>query len=54
MSRVLDILGSVPWKINKKVLGLIEEVWARGGGKGTIPIRYSDMSSYVYNFMIKS
>jgi len=39
---VLDILSSVRWRINKKVLEIIEYVWSIGGGLGEIPKRYNE------------
>lgn len=38
----LDLLSNVGWKINEKVLEIIEYVWANGGGKGSIPKRFND------------
>jgi DNA-directed RNA polymerase len=31
---VLNYLGSIPWKINPKVLEVVEQIWSEGGGKG--------------------
>ena len=33
----LDVLGSTPWKINKKVFNLVREVWNSGDSVGKIP-----------------
>lgn len=38
---ILNSLASTPWKINKKVLGVVEAIWAEGGQAGSIPKRYS-------------
>jgi DNA-directed RNA polymerase len=42
MCNVLDILGSVKWRLNKKVLEMMEYVWSIGGGLGEIPKRYNE------------
>lgn len=49
--KVLDTLGSVKWRINKKVLDIVEYVWATGGGKSYIPKRFNER--VVTNSMIK-
>jgi len=38
--QVLDTLGSVDWRVNKKVLEIIEHVWSIGGGLGKVPNRF--------------
>jgi DNA-directed RNA polymerase len=40
---VLNYLGSIPWKINTKVLKVVEDIWSEGGGVGEIPKRYSEL-----------
>lgn len=42
MCKVLDILGSVKWRINKKILETIEYVWSIGGGMGEVPKRFNE------------
>ena len=42
MCHVLDILGSVKWRINRKLLEIIEYVWSIGGGLGEIPKRFNE------------
>jgi DNA-directed RNA polymerase, mitochondrial len=37
--RVLEILGSTPWKINKQVLAVVTQVWNSGQEFGKIPIK---------------
>eukprot|EP00007_Cunea_sp_BSH-02190019_P006842 CAMPEP_0174230974 /NCGR_PEP_ID=MMETSP0417-20130205/1603_1 /TAXON_ID=242541 /ORGANISM="Mayorella sp, Strain BSH-02190019" /LENGTH=1235 /DNA_ID=CAMNT_0015308757 /DNA_START=120 /DNA_END=3824 /DNA_ORIENTATION=+ len=37
--RSLDELSAVPWKINKRVLRVAQELWQRGGGIGDLPSR---------------
>jgi|JI6StandDraft_1071083.scaffolds.fasta_scaffold02813_17 DNA-directed RNA polymerase len=32
VSGVLDILSKVPWKINPKILKIVEQIWLDGGG----------------------
>lgn len=47
LSRVCDILNflsSVEWRLNKRVLEVIEHVWSIGGGLGEIPKRYNERS----------
>lgn len=29
--QALDMLGSTKWRVNKKVLSVVESIWARGG-----------------------
>ena len=36
------MLGSVKWRVNKKVLETIEYVWSIGGGLGEIPKRFNE------------
>ncbi len=38
---VLDYLSKIPWKINKDVLRIVEEIWTEGGEQSYIPKRYS-------------
>jgi DNA-directed RNA polymerase len=38
----LDRLGEVKWRINKRILDLVEYIWCRGGGKAYIPKRFND------------
>jgi DNA-directed RNA polymerase len=40
--KCLDLLGEVKWRINQKVLDVIEYIWSTGGGVGEIPQRYND------------
>ena len=42
MCQVLDILGSVKWKMNHKILDTMEYVWSIGGGLGGMPKRYNE------------
>ena len=39
---VLDFLSRTAWKINRQVLGVVEDVWAEGGMQSCIPKRYSE------------
>lgn len=41
--KVLDFLSSTPWKINREVLDIVQEVWKEGGKQNYIPKRYSEM-----------
>ena len=38
---VLDILGKVAWRVNPKILDVIEYIWASGGGAADIPERFN-------------
>jgi len=38
----LDALSSTKWRVNKKVLDLIEYVWNMGGGLCDIPKRFNE------------
>lgn len=29
--QALDTLGNTKWRVNKKVLNVVEDIWARGG-----------------------
>jgi len=29
--QALDILGNTKWRVNKRVLGVVESIWAGGG-----------------------
>jgi DNA-directed RNA polymerase len=42
MCEVLDILGSVKWKLNLKILEIMEYIWSIGGGLGEIPKRFNE------------
>lgn len=42
MCNTLDILGGVKWKLNARILEMMEYVWSIGGGLGGIPKRYND------------
>lgn len=37
MCNTLDILGAVKWKLNSRILEMMEYVWSIGGGLGGIP-----------------
>ena len=50
---VLDLLGETPWKINKKVLKVVEELWNLGGGVGEIPKKFYDFKDYIYQYQFK-
>jgi DNA-directed RNA polymerase len=39
---VLNTLGNVEWRVNKKILETIEYVWSIGGGLGEVPKRYNE------------
>ena len=36
--KALNVLGDSPWKINRQVLKVVEQVYENGGGHGEIPI----------------
>ena len=40
--KVLDLLSNVKWRINRKLLDLVEYTWANGGGKSKIPKRFNE------------
>jgi DNA-directed RNA polymerase len=42
MCNVLDILGSVRWRVNSKIFEMMEFVWSIGGGLGNIPKRFNE------------
>lgn len=39
--KALDTLGSVKWRVNKKVLDLIEYIWQTGGDRASIPPKFN-------------
>lgn len=39
--RILDYQSNVGWKINKRVLDVVEYIWASGGGIAAIPERFN-------------
>jgi DNA-directed RNA polymerase, mitochondrial len=42
MCSVLNYLGSIEWRVNKKVLETIEHIWSIGGGLGQVPKRFNE------------
>lgn len=38
---VLNALGDVAWRVNKRVLDVMEHIWSSGGGHGEIPVRFN-------------
>jgi DNA-directed RNA polymerase len=40
--KVLDLLSNVRWRINRRVLDLVEFTWSLGGGKSKIPKRFNE------------
>lgn len=42
LSEVLDQISQTPWRINQKVLEVVEAVWEEGGGIAEIPKRYNN------------
>lgn len=43
-NQALDTLGNTKWRINKKVLSLVDRIWANGGRVGGLVDR-DDVSS---------
>jgi DNA-directed RNA polymerase len=41
---VLDVLGMVKWRVNRRVLETIEHIWSIGGGLGEVPKRFNERS----------
>jgi DNA-directed RNA polymerase len=39
--KTLDYQSNIPWRINKKVLDIVEYIWANGGGVAEIPLRFN-------------
>ena len=46
--KILDTLASTPWKINKKVLGVVEDIWNSGSGASCVPAKKNPNSNVVY------
>ena len=40
--KVLDCLGQVKWRINRRILEIVEYVWSIGGGLGELPKRFNE------------
>lgn len=40
--KVLDTLSQVKWRINKRVLDLVEYTWSKGGGVAYVPKRFNE------------
>lgn len=39
---VLNFLGNIEWRVNARILEMIEYIWSTGGGKGEVPLRYNN------------
>lgn len=51
MFEALNAINSIPWRINSKVLDVIEKIWELGGNESvTIPKRYYDYDDYAFNY----
>ena len=46
---VLQVLSGVPWKINKRVFGVVEAIWNEGGGVSNIPYKAGKSAERVYD-----
>jgi len=44
MCNVLDYLSSIKWRVNSRVLEVIEHIWSIGGGLGEVPKRFNERS----------
>ena len=44
MCNVLDVLGMVKWRVNRRVLETIEHIWSIGGGLAEVPKRFNERS----------
>lgn len=42
--QALDILGNTKWRVNKRVLGVVESIWAGGGNIAGL-VNCSDVST---------
>jgi DNA-directed RNA polymerase len=51
--KILNIIGQTTWRINNRVLRVMEAIWEEGGGVGCIPRRHNNLKDYVYPYMIK-
>ncbi len=49
---VLDLLSETPWRINKRILDIVEKIWEDGGGIGEIPKRFYNFDDYIYQYQI--
>jgi DNA-directed RNA polymerase len=50
---VLDVLAQTKWKINSKVLSIMETLWEEGGNRANIPQRYIPSNQKVYLYHLK-
>jgi DNA-directed RNA polymerase len=39
---MLNVLGSVKWRVNRDILEMIEYIWSIGGGLGEVPKRFNE------------
>lgn len=39
---LLNVLGGIKWRVNKRVLEMIEYSWSIGGGLGEVPKRFNE------------
>lgn len=54
MFNALDAINRIPWRINTKILDVIEKVWELGGNENvTIPQRYYDYDDFAFNYQLK-
>lgn len=44
--QALDTLGRTKWRVNKRVLGIVDEIWASGGHLADL-IDRNDVSTFV-------
>lgn len=49
---VLNSIGSVPWRINKDILEVVENIWEMGGNLGEIPRKYYDYKNYIFEYQL--
>ncbi|EGR33869.1 hypothetical protein IMG5_034000 [Ichthyophthirius multifiliis] len=49
---ILNIIGKTPWRINKRVLNVMEKIWEEGGDIGEIPKKYYDYTNYIHQYQV--
>lgn len=49
---VLDLISETPWRINKRILDVVEMMWEEGGGVGEIPKRFYNFDEFIYQYQI--
>ena len=47
---ILNIIGKTAWRINNRVLSVIETIWEDGGDVGEIPSKFYNYSNFIHKY----